>query len=302
MENPQTKQESQLNESESEGETKTAETATPTDQEANQPPMEGEAASDTPPAENPEPASATSDLRSDGDVADVQADETEAGPIDISSIDAIEFAAATAHMTAARLFALLRYGGAIEMAHQWYLSDVNEAGAIDQLGLDIRGQVMGLAAYVCEKRVTLAEQLYLYARINLGIRHGADSFQEEPFDVKHAWGLFQETCLSVYSGIVREQKRLEHAVALEQHKPAPLAREDSIFEDVDQIGDLVPGAAEASQQIRQVQIDQAKRAQAAKLEAAAADNPGVMSAGETVAKPPVNKGGRGRKKKAAPAS
>lgn len=232
-----------------------------------------------------------------------------ASDMEILDINAVNFAGRVAHVAAAELYGLLVHGEIRPIAN-WFDARVE----LDDQALTDR--VDAMAVYVA-KRAPAGETLFRASR-------GADwTGQDEA--VRLAYDLFASTVADVAGQLAKAQAAAEHALELATRPAAaPVKLEDTIFEPEESLGTLRPEAVAAAAQIaehdkavkaearaRRKARDAAARAEKAKAAHAAAQAklqaaPTPLSVGEAPPAPPVNRGGRGRKKsagdrKAAPA-
>jgi hypothetical protein len=210
--------------------------------------------------------------------------------------------------------------------------------------------VEAMGDYVCERRIEVGETLYRHAVAERLVADQGD-FLALPFEQRQPWETFVSTCRHVHGDlIVRQAHVIEQRRQAEIAQPAALAREDSIFEEIESLGDLRPEAVEASrisaaihhennvalpearagiQRALQGRIDRLRfnGADPARFDHDGDGRPGgsksaidksierharkperpasslsgsgpgqPLSVGEAPVKPPVNRGGRGRKK------
>lgn len=222
--------------------------------------------------------------------------------MNILEIDAGNFAGRVAHVAAAELAGLLNHGD-IRPEVGWFAGELGaEAG-------EALGERIDTMAEYALKRLCSGETLYR--------AHGGTTpwGNLEPW-VRDCYDLFAVTVAGIGSKLLVRQQNAERQRAVETFSKAiatPL--EDTIFEKEEGLGAQRPEAKEAQKLI--AQADQAKKREArakrkaqeaqerqAKAAGKAADKPdpstppAPMSAGEPPAKPPVNRGGRGRRKPA----
>lgn len=227
--------------------------------------------------------------------------------MNILEIDAVNFAGRVGHVAAAELAGLLNHGE-VRPEVGWFAGELGaEAGAA------LGERIDGMAGYVLQRQCS-GETLYR-------AHGGAMEWQACSPWMWHCYDLFVVTVLAVGSRLLAEQRWMEAAHRQAAQANAPLKLEDSIFEREESLGTLRPEAVAAAAQMaaheaaskaeartrRRLQEARrrAERAAASVAEAeqahgaAAAElssTPAPMSVGEAPAKPPVNRGGRGRKK------
>jgi|GEM_PF-5457190 hypothetical protein len=167
-----------------------------------------------------------------------------------------------------------------------------------------------LGAYVCQRQVHSGEQLFRYA-IGEGLVPNAN-WDTLSFEQRQPWEIFAHCCLQSFQALRTAQLAIIDArKAVNAAAPAGLKREDSIFEEEDDMFALRP---EAVEYLRNLPAYHRGRAEEARRLAATAavdqpqddpkpagkprggKRPAALSAGEAPARPPVNKGGRGNKK------
>lgn len=225
--------------------------------------------------------------------------------MDILAIDAASFAARTAHVAASELYGLLLDANGAAIDH-WY-----DDRAEKKSGEEIAEDVAAMADYVM-RRMCSGETLFLRNQVEGSAAVGA--FLDQPFERQQAYSLFATVMTSVGSTLLAEQVRAEHDLDLATRPdPAKIALEDTIFEPVEGLGTMRPEAVAAQQLIadhdQAVKVERrAKRkaAEAQRKSAKAGDapktdkgnpaSPAPMSVGEAPLAPPINRGGRGRKK------
>ncbi|RUW39145.1 hypothetical protein EN739_24400 [Mesorhizobium sp. M2A.F.Ca.ET.017.03.2.1] len=219
--------------------------------------------------------------------------------MDILEINAVSFAGRVAHVAAAELAGLLQFGE-VKPVPTWFTHDELEQG------INLTSQVEDMTAYVA-KRGCGGETLYLH-------RNVGDWNAEDPA-IKMAFDLFASTAGSVVARIVEAQNAAEKALELAT-RPAPAAIdvEDTIFEKEESLGTQRPEAVAAQKGIadydKAQEADRKAKAEAKRLADAAKRatrstgsgakppaKPAPMSIGETPAAPPVNRGGRGNRKR-----
>ncbi|TGS86715.1 hypothetical protein EN817_17590 [Mesorhizobium sp. M3A.F.Ca.ET.174.01.1.1] len=220
--------------------------------------------------------------------------------MDILEINAVSFAGRVAHVAAAELAGLLKFGE-VKPLPTWFTHDELEQG------IDVTPEIEDMTAYVA-KRSCGGETLYLH-------RNVGDWNAEDPA-IKMAFDLFASTAGSIVARIVEAQNSAEKALELAT-RPAPAAIdvEDTIYEKEESLHAQRPEAVAAQEQI--ASYDQAQKAERkakreAKRLAEAAKRatrssgsgaakppakPAPMSIGEAPATPPVNRGGRGNRKR-----
>lgn len=183
---------------------------------------------------------------------------------DILAIDAVSFAARAAQVAAAEIFMLLE--GVDPMAAViWYQSGnrLPDAGElVDRPSQDaeiarIEAEINTLAAYVCKVESASGEQLRNFAETR-GMYVLTLPWTEVPLPTRMAYSLFAETCLSVWRSLdlVQAAERAARALEAAPDNP-PLKREDSIFEETESLGELIPGVLEglaASDRERRVAV------------------------------------------------
>ncbi|MBZ9856746.1 hypothetical protein LB566_23420 [Mesorhizobium sp. CA13] len=226
--------------------------------------------------------------------------------MDILEIDAVSFAGRVAHVAAAELAGLLKFGEVRPFPTWFAVGDIAEDH-------DVTADIEAMAAYV-SRRLCIGETLYRS-------RNAADWGGEDPA-IKMAYDLFASTAASVVSKLLTAQAQAEKALELETRPPAAaIALEDTIFETEESLHTLRPEAVQAQKQV--AAYDQAQKAdRKAKREAKAlADaakratrpqsgavtvtrrvgemkgTPAPMSIGEAPPAAPVNRGGRGNRKR-----
>lgn len=234
--------------------------------------------------------------------------------MNILEIDAINFAGRVGHVGAAELTGLLVHGD-VQPEAAWFTGEV---GA--QASEAITEQIDRMAQYVAGRGCS-GETLYRAFR-------GNDWDKREPW-LRMAYDLFASTVSSIAAKLLADQRAAEQSIAREAERAAQpaLKLEDSILEPEESLGAMRPEAIEAQKQYAALKKAQAAQARLQrKLEAArerqekvasdvskiaaeaeqakqAAERiaaslpPTPMSIGEAPASPPVNRGGRGRKKR-----
>lgn len=211
--------------------------------------------------------------------------------MDIIEIDAVNFAGRVAHVAAAELAGLLAHGEVAPIA-AWFAGGVSfEADA------DMSAEVDGMAAYVVQRQAG-GEQLYRF--------RGAGAWPDEAPEIRAAFDLFSSTVRTVAAQITERQRAAERALDLATRPaPAPVKLEDTIFETEDSLGKLRPEAVDARTQIAAYDRAQADARAEAGVGALETPSEGTtqearraqpMSIGEAPPAPPVNRGGRGRRK------
>ena len=221
---------------------------------------------------------------------------------DILDIDAPSFAARTAHVAAAEIYGLLTG---------------LEGSSPDWLGVrgnvPIGGAMSALALFLVKQKVTQAETLWREAMSRGYLVREARTFDELPYARRLAFETFTRTLDQTHGSIhaLQEKTRLAIAAAAQVAATPALKREDSILEEHEPIGALIEGGAEFLK-AQQARLDRRKLngADPASFDhdgdgrpggsKPAAAKPAKRSIGEALAKPPANRGGRGKKKAAAP--
>lgn len=222
--------------------------------------------------------------------------------MDIIEIHAPSFAARVAQVAAAELCGLLSFGEPVPVIH-WY-DPAGGTRSPEQAAADIER----LADYVCTRDVLLGEQLYRWA-IGAGIIAAPpDGWAALPLPTSSAFVQFVATCRGVYRHLDTLQQSAFGRLERETAPPPPaLRREDSIFEEVESLGTLRPEAVaampmiagydKAQREALELEREQKRAAREQEKAAKAAARPAPLSVGEAPARPPVNRGGRGRKKR-----
>jgi hypothetical protein len=254
--------------------------------------------------------------------------------MDITTIDAVSFATRVGQAAASELYALLNEGQQ-EPVLNWFspinrlpgMGDIGSLQAYEQLGTNIEA----LGSYVCLNQVDQGERLFRWGQMRAIVPAG----DWATLDVagKQAFEAFTLTTRHTYLGLAVAQAAIRDARKA-AGVPATLKREDSIFEETESMATLRPEAIAASgltarmqregEAERQRQEDAAfvalwdeAEAELATREAfngapptafdhdgngkpggsrRRAKKPAPISAGETVPKAPVNRGGRGKTK------
>jgi len=248
--------------------------------------------------------------------------------MDILEIDVTSFATRPAAIAAAELYGLLE-SGEPRAIPTWYCGDRAADPGVD-LGLDIEG----MASYVV-RRSANGETLWNRNLIDgVALPIGADAaFAAQPRALQLAYNLFASSVEMISQALVRDQNEAERELEQRTRPQPPKPNiEDTIFAPVEPMGKLRPESVAASQAINDLNQAQTEAAgEAAGDEpqtgefhsddpadadtAAVGDDdrgdavgddvardddrpatPEPMSIGEPPAAPPVNKGGRGRKK------
>lgn len=240
-------------------------------------------------------------------------------PLNILDIDAVSFAARVAQVAAAEICGLLTAGEPIAVP-DWYKTEDSERDQ-EKIAADIEA----MAAYVVT-RGSFGEQLWRWNTSQKRTPKEPDWTGVELAD-RIAYDLFCTTMRQVHRAIVEAQAKAQRTAEEAARAPAPgLKREDSIFEEETGLGEQRPEAVEAARftaERKQAEKEAArlkrrleaarKRQEKAKAaaEAAAAELAGqqqamaAMSAGAPAATipigeappaPPVNRGGRGKRK------
>jgi hypothetical protein len=217
--------------------------------------------------------------------------------MDILDIDAASFAGRVAHVAAAELYGLLRYGEGRPVANWFDLSGVELTD--ERIDADVET----MTAYVV-KRQCVGETLYRF------MQAGGD-WPAELAERRMAFELFTSTVISVGGRLVAAQKTAEAALELATRPAAKAVDiEDTIFEKEESLHTVRPEAMASQEQIANYQAlakadRKAKRAAKAAadaalerdaLAAATRGRPPPLSIGEAPAAAPVNRGGRGKKK------
>lgn len=218
--------------------------------------------------------------------------------MDILDIDAVNFAGRVGHVAAAELAGLLTHGE-ISPMQDWFLREPATEEA------DLGAAVDQMAGYVV-RRLCTGETLFRHLDVG--------EWDEAPLALRAAFEVFASTVASVGSKLLQDQRAAEAAMELATRpSPKPVAVEDTIFEKEESLGAMRPEAQASAVQVaerdRQLKAEArarrkaeqaAKKAEAARetdAKATASSVPAVpMSVGEAPAKPPVNRGGRGKKK------
>lgn len=234
--------------------------------------------------------------------------------MNILEIDAINFSGRVGHVAAAELTGLLVHGD-VQPEASWFTGEIG-APASEAITEEIDRMAQYVAGRLCS-----GETVYRAFQ-------GNDWSKREPW-LRMAYDLFASTVSSIASKLLADQRAAERAIAMEKERAARprLKLEDSIFEPEESLGAMRPEALEAQKLYAELKKAKAKQERLQrKLEAArarqetAADHmsklaaeaeqaqaeveriasslpPAPMSIGEAPASPPVNRGGRGRKKR-----
>lgn len=218
--------------------------------------------------------------------------------MDILEIDVTSFAARVGHVAAADIAGLIEHGD-IAPDPAWYAGDL----ALKPLepGRELAADLEAMAAYVLARDVA-AETLF---RWNVDQGRAAGDWAAMPLYARAAYGLFLVAAREAGRLLGEAQRLAEEAqdAAARPSPPAPKL-EDTIFEPIGSLGELRPEAIEA-QRLAAGRQDQAaaQSGEAADTGDAppagdprAGESGAPMSVGEAPASPPVNKGGRGRRK------
>lgn len=243
----------------------------------------------TPYRTDPEPWGILAELRQD--VSDL---EYSAAPQAIpklvaaepDDVDALSFAARTAHIAAGELYGLMMTANGMRL-EDWYGSPT----------ADLELEVRALAEFVTREQVDNPETLWLFATSEgLVVRQEADRFADLTFARRQAFTIFAQVCSGTYRSIrkVQEATAAEAAARKAAANQPPLMREDSILEEHGRLDDMIPGADEFLQTLQRSALDHdgdgrpggAKPVQPATR---------PLSIGEAPPRPPVNVGGRGNR-------
>ncbi|NUR12343.1 MAG: hypothetical protein HOQ20_10950 [Bradyrhizobium sp.] len=216
--------------------------------------------------------------------------------MDILEIDAVSFAGRVAHVAAAELAGLMKFGEVRPFPTWFALGEIAEDH-------DVTADIEAMANYV-SRRLCIGETLYRS-------RNAGDWEGEDPA-IKMAYDLFASTAASVVSKLLSAQAHAEKALELATRPPAAaIDVEDTIFEKEESLGTMRPEAVASQAQVANYDALQkadrkAKRAAAAAAKAAAERDalaaaappgtPAPLSVGESPPAAPVNRGGRGNRK------
>lgn len=262
--------------------------------------------------------------------------------MDITKLHTVSFAARIGQVAASEITGLLQSPEGevwtVEDCQNWFdrTLDLDAAGdVVEQLG-----------EYVCQHQVEEGERLFRHAT-NTRLVAPIGDWAGMSFEQRFPWESFVDACRQAFNALKAAQLAIIDArKAAEPVAPATLAREDSIFEEEDDMFALRPEAVEALKLTgiyERGQIAEKERLAAAAEAQEAADRetfngadpaafdhdgdgrpggskvkrqeplasavdrsivrhqrrtakPKPLSAGEAMAKPPVNRGGRGNKK------
>jgi hypothetical protein len=176
---------------------------------------------------------------------------------------------------------------------------------IEELG----SKVDRLGGYVCHSADPVSgERLYRWAVIEGIVRRG--EWADQTFARHQAYDIFALTVRAAYTPLKAEQARLA-AEGAPPPQQLGLALEDSIFEETEGLGAMRPEAIAAAPLIAAYDQAAAKRAKEPakpKRKVHATEVPDdlephvpfannqILSIGEAPVKPPVNRGGRGKRK------
>jgi len=156
----------------------------------------------------------------------------------------VSFATRAGQVAAAEIFMLLE---GVDQLHAiaWHRSGIlfmPVSHLQDQLD-KIEAELSALGAYICDKRTKDGERLRNHAG-NLHMSSD-DNWEGVGLATQMAYRLFAETCLSVYEALdlVQAAERAARKIEAAPENP-PLKREDSIFEEQESLGDLIPGVLE----------------------------------------------------------
>lgn len=173
-----------------------------------------------------------------------------------------------------------------------------------------------MGEYVCARRIEVGETLYRHA-VGQGLVRDQGSWASLPFSQRQPWETFVSTCRAVYADLIAAQLATVDARRQALAEAPALKREDSIFEEEESLGTLIPEAVAALklspsyQRTHDSQLQAARQRIADVIAFKGADlkkfdhdgdgrpggsKPRALSAGEAPARAPVNRGGRGRKK------
>ncbi len=241
--------------------------------------------------------------------------------MDITTIDAVSFAIRVGQAAASELYTLLSVDDDYRMPEPGWFNpgrfavmpaDAEAAQHLDDLaaGVDALGQ------YACLNQVDQGERLFRWGQMKAIVPSGDWAV----LDVagRQAFEAFTLTTRHTYLGLAVAQQAIKNARAA-AGVPTTLKREDSIFEETESLGTLRPEAVAASGLTARMEREGAAERQrqedlawGALWDEAEAENrewdkehrpkrqrppkPAPIAAGETVAKPAVNRGGRGNKK------
>ena len=222
--------------------------------------------------------------------------------MDILEIDVSSYAGRVGHVAASEIAGLMKhgepqpiegwlYGGKIELAE----------------GTDISPVIEQMADYVLARPTGLpGETLYR--------RFVGPDWPSQDLPTRLAFNAFASTVSELGTALELLQFEKNQELARPPAGAAPKI-EDTIFEKTGSLGDMRPEAQEAAKLIaehdaavraeKKRKAEERKAAKEAERAAAAAEaakkgskKPAPMSAGEAPATPPVNRGGRGNKKRA----
>lgn len=245
--------------------------------------------------------------------------------MDIAEIHVGSFATNVAQVAAAQIAGLLHGLEWDASDHDNWFDPASDLGAaatvVEQLG-----------EYVIARQTPQGETLYRFA---LGRSLIADQgpYASLAYARRQPWETFVATCRAVHADLMAAQLATIEArrQARSEAPVSTIKREDSIFEEEDKLGDLIPEAVEALrlsgtyQRTHGPALDEARAKLAQQISDRAKFNgadpakfdhdgdgkaggarpqplpggsgPGQpLSVGEAPVKPPVNRGGRGRKK------
>lgn len=247
--------------------------------------------------------------------------------MDITLIDAVSYATRVGNVAAGELYTLLTleapdFEGP---SYNWFNPSLppgygTGGKAADEV-VDLHLKVAELGQYVCLNLVDQGERLYRWGS-SKGIVP-AGEWAELDVAGKQAFEAFCDTVRHTYVSLsIAQQAQANARVAAGVRPPEKPAIEDTIFEKEESIHTLRPEAiaaaplqarlqreteeaekraaaekaaqdeADAAAAEKQRRADKAAATRAAKR----ANKPAPLSAGETVVAPPINKGGRGKKK------
>lgn len=211
--------------------------------------------------------------------AGAEALEIEVRPAeDILAIDAVSFACRAGQVAAAEIFMLLE---GIDQMHAivWYRSGQLPPQPDHRTFEVVEREVNELAAYVCQRESNDGERLRIYAH-SQGMEVAGGLWIHQSLPTRMAFTVFAETCLSVYRTIDRTQAAERAARAIEAAAPNPgLKREDSIFEETESLGELIPGVLEG------FAASERQRAKAARVAVIDAPGSGAIGVALSIGRP-----------------
>lgn len=155
----------------------------------------------------------------------------------------MSFAARAGQVAAAEIFMLLE---GVDQMHAvvWYRSGYLPLQPDHRTFERVEREVNDLAAYVCERGTSHGERIRIYA-LGKDMEVQPGFWADALLSLRMAFTIFAETCLSVYKALDLAQSAEKAARKIEAAPDnPPLKREDSIFEETESLGELIPGVLE----------------------------------------------------------